>query len=119
MTDENETKRVKSGTIHFKVINNDGSPSSMEDLIALKNVISRQLPKMPKDYIVRLVFDRRHSSLAICRDDKVIGGITYRPYLEQRFGEIAFCAISGSEQVRGFGTLLMNQLKHHVQKQSK
>jgi histone acetyltransferase len=39
--------------------------------------------------------------------------------MEQRFGEIAFCAISGSEQVKGYGTLLLNHLKTHVQKDSK
>jgi hypothetical protein len=39
-----------------------------------QNIFSRQLPKMPKDYIVRLVFDRRHISLAILRLGRIIGG---------------------------------------------
>lgn len=57
-----------------------------------------------------------HSILCVC----VCGaGVCYRPYMEQRFGEIAFCAISGSEQVKGYGTLLLNHLKTHVQKDSK
>jgi histone acetyltransferase len=102
--------------VSFDIVTNDGKEKSLVDLIALKNIFSRQLPKMPKEYIVRLVLDKRHISLAIRRDNKIIGGICYRPYDEQRFGEIAFCAISGMEQVRGFGTLLMNHLKHHVQK---
>ena len=54
----------------------------------LKNIFSKQLPKMPKEYIVRLVFDRRHYSMAILYQNKVIGGICYRPYYEQRFAEI-------------------------------
>ena len=29
----------------------------------------------------------------------------------QRFGEIAFCAITADEQVKGYGTRLMNHLK--------
>jgi histone acetyltransferase len=29
-------------------------------LTDLKNIFARQLPKMPKDYIVKLVFDRNH-----------------------------------------------------------
>jgi histone acetyltransferase len=29
----------------------------------------------------------------------VIGGICYRPYYDQSFAEIAFCAITASEQV--------------------
>lgn len=72
---------------------------------------------MPREYIVRLVMDRRHVSMGLMRQGRIIGGICYRPYHEQRFGEIAFCAISGTEQVKGYGTLLMNFLKHHVQKE--
>lgn len=94
----------------------DESETSMA-LITLKNIFSRQLPKMPKEYIVRLVFDQRHYSLAILRKSRIIGGICYRAYFDQRFGEIAFCAINGTEQVKGYGTILMNELKTHVQKQ--
>lgn len=32
----------------------------------------------------------------------------------QRFGEIAFCAITSDEQVKGYGTRLMNHLKQHA-----
>ena len=38
-------------------------------------------------------------------------GVTYRPFHSQRFGEIAFCAVSANEQVKGFGTRLMNHTK--------
>ena len=38
-------------------------------------------------------------------------GVTYRPFHSQRFGEIAFCAVSANEQVKGFGTRLMNYTK--------
>ena len=76
----------------------------------------------------------------------MIGGICYRPYYEQHFAEIAFCAITASEQVtslqkvlwclhviyhgifcaatvrmpsqvKGYGTRLMNYLKEHVKKE--
>lgn len=88
-------------------------------LIALKNIFSKQLPKMPKEYIVRLVFDKRHISLAIRKNQRIIGGICYRAYKEQRFGEIAFCAVNSSEQVKGFGTKLMNELKFVAQQTGK
>jgi hypothetical protein len=91
----------------------------MIKLVALKNIFSKQLPKMPREYIVRLVLDHRHVSLAICRQGRVIGGICYRPYYDMRFGEIAFCAINSNEQVKGYGTILMNELKAHVQPSSK
>ena len=35
----------------------------MERLVTLKNIFAKQLPKMPKEYISRLVLDRRHVSL--------------------------------------------------------
>ena len=55
----------------------------------LKNIFSKQLPKMPKDYIVRLVFDRNHRSLALIKNNKVIGGICFRTFWQQQFIEIA------------------------------
>ena len=103
--------------IQFVAYMNDGQNESLEALTTLKNIFSRQLPKMPKEYIVRLVFDRRHTSLAIERNGRIIGGVCYRAYEEQKFGEIAFLAISGTEQVKGFGTILMNHLKLYVQRQ--
>lgn len=104
-------------SIQYKNYTNDGSDESLIALIALKNIFSKQLPKMPKEYIVRLVFDRRHVSLGILKNNRIIGGICYRPFFSQRFAEIAFCAINGNEQVRGFGTALMNNLKSRVQQQ--
>lgn len=71
-----------------------------------QNIFSQQLPKMPKEYIARLVLDRNHKSLCICKRDintgtmKVFGGICYRPFKSQAFAEIVFCAITSSEQVR-------------------
>ena len=81
-------------------------------LVALKNIFSKQLPNMPKEYIARLVLDPRHRSVALVRRGfHVLGGITYRPFHEQGFGEIAFCAVTASQQVKGFGTRLMNYTK--------
>ena len=74
----------------------------------LKSLFAKQLPKMPRTYIARLVFDRRHTSLAILSDDpatkdtdeEVIGSICYRAFPEMRFAEIAFCAVNASHQVK-------------------
>lgn len=112
-----ELHETSESEITYKIVTNDRSPGSLESLITLKNIFSRQLPKMPKEYIVRLVFDHRHISMAMCKYGRIIGGVCYRPYYEQRFGEIAFCAVNGTEQVKGYGTKLMNNLKLHVQKE--
>eukprot|EP00897_Mesotaenium_endlicherianum_P005109 jgi/Mesen1/4626/ME000237S03665 len=66
-------------------------------LVGLKNIFARQLPNMPKEYIVRLVLDRSHKSMMIVKGGSVVGGITYRPYpfwqcsgaLEEREAESA------------------------------
>ncbi|CAI5536579.1 unnamed protein product, partial [Closterium sp. Naga37s-1] len=55
-----------------------------------------------------------HKSMMLIKAGTVVGGITYRPYPSQRFGEIAFCAITATEQVRGYGTRLMNHLKAYA-----
>eukprot|EP00472_Partenskyella_glossopodia_P007472 CAMPEP_0197532494 /NCGR_PEP_ID=MMETSP1318-20131121/39917_1 /TAXON_ID=552666 /ORGANISM="Partenskyella glossopodia, Strain RCC365" /LENGTH=399 /DNA_ID=CAMNT_0043089067 /DNA_START=38 /DNA_END=1234 /DNA_ORIENTATION=- len=102
------------GDITFRGVRNDGKHQSMVDLICLKNIFAVQLPKMPRSYIVRLVLDRKHLSLALCKDGRIIGGICFRPFNKQGFAEIVFCAVTATEQVRGFGTLLMNHLKEYV-----
>lgn len=105
-------KQEERKEIIFQVIRNDQQRESLKMLIDLKNIFSRQLPKMPKEYIVKLVFDRNHESMVILKEDgKVIGGICFRVFAQERFAEIAFLAITSNEQVRGYGTRLMNKLK--------
>eukprot|EP01133_Synstelium_polycarpum_P000427 gene427-508_t len=62
------------------------------------------------------MFDRFHHSLLIIKREQVIGGICFRPFKEQGFIEIAFCAITSSEQVKGYGSFLMTHLKEHNRK---
>ncbi|GAA6009460.1 histone acetyltransferase GCN5 [Rhodotorula paludigena] len=105
----------QAGIIRFVTVTNDSKPDSMIILTGLKNIFQKQLPKMPREYIARLVFDRAHWSMAIVkRGLEVVGGITYRPFEGQKFAEIVFCAITGTEQVKGYGSHLMNHLKDHV-----
>jgi len=80
----------KGNTLCYRLVHNDRTSVNLIDLIHLKNIFSRQLPKMPKPYIVRLVFDRQHRSLCIVKNKKIIGGICYRPFSSQRFAEIVF-----------------------------
>eukprot|EP01126_Amoeba_proteus_P006788 TRINITY_DN12386_c0_g1_i27.p1 TRINITY_DN12386_c0_g1~~TRINITY_DN12386_c0_g1_i27.p1 ORF type:complete len:327 (-),score=55.56 TRINITY_DN12386_c0_g1_i27:2-982(-) len=76
---------------------------------------------MPKDYIMRLVFDCQHLSLIALKDGKVIGGITFRPFSKEgmtKFIEVVFCVITKPEQRGGYGSRLMNHLKAWCQKNS-
>lgn len=45
---------------------------------------------------------------------EVIGGITYRQFPDRRFAEIVFCAVSASQQVKGYGAHIMAHLKDYV-----
>ncbi|GJN20617.1 hypothetical protein PR202_gb08015 [Eleusine coracana subsp. coracana] len=101
--EEGLKREEDSGRLKFLCYSNDGIDEHMIWLVGLKNIFARQLPNMPKD-IVRLVMDRTHKSMMVIRNNIVVGGITYRPYASQRFGEIAFCAITADEQVKGYGT---------------
>ncbi|KAF2127966.1 histone acetyltransferase [Dothidotthia symphoricarpi CBS 119687] len=105
----------RTGEIEFRVVNNDGRRESTIILTGLKCIFQKQLPKMPKDYIARLVYDRTHLSIAIVKHPlEVVGGITYRPFSAGEFAEIVFCAISSDQQVKGYGAHLMSHLKDYV-----
>ncbi|CDJ29111.1 LOW QUALITY PROTEIN: uncharacterized protein EMH_0046970 [Eimeria mitis] len=71
------------GVIHFCCCTNDRRASSLTKLISAKNIFSRQLPKMPRDYIARLVLDRSHFTFCLCKKDRVVGGVCFRPYFQQ------------------------------------
>ncbi|KAK9364180.1 hypothetical protein V1504DRAFT_15327 [Lipomyces starkeyi] len=109
----------RDSIIEFRVVNNDNSRENLMILTGLKNIFQKQLPKMPREYIARLVYDRSHLSMAIVKKPlTVVGGITYRPFASRKFAEIVFCAIASSEQVKGYGAHLMNHLKDYVKNTS-
>lgn len=71
----------QNNQILFKVIKNDQNHENLKYLLDLKNIFARQLPKMPKEYIVKLVFDRNHESMIILKNNsKVVGGICFREF---------------------------------------
>ncbi|RKO88308.1 acyl-CoA N-acyltransferase, partial [Blyttiomyces helicus] len=103
------------GAVRFRVVDNDSSDESMILLSGLKNIFQKQLPKMPKEYIARLVYDRNHCSMAVVRHPlKVLGGMTFRPFVQRKFVEIVFCAIATTEQDQGYGGRLMKYVMDYV-----
>lgn len=110
-------EQLNSEIILPVVTSRNPSPVASILLIGLKNLFQKQLPKMPREYITRLVLDKNHISMPIVkRGWKVVGGICYRPFESRGFAEIVFCAVDSSEQVKGYGSHLMNALKDHVRK---
>ncbi|KAL7744169.1 hypothetical protein ACLKA6_009144 [Drosophila palustris] len=83
-------------------------------LIKLQSLFFHHLPKMPRDYVSKMVFDPKQKNLALIKLKQTVGGICFRSFPSQGFTEIVFCAVSISEQTRGYGTHLMNHLKDYV-----
>ncbi|KAK5647049.1 hypothetical protein RI129_005513 [Pyrocoelia pectoralis] len=119
--DEAPKLEEKRKIIEFHVVGNSlttpVTKQTMLWLIGLQNVFSHQLPRMPKEYISQLLFDPKHRTMALIKDNSPIGGICFRTFTTQGFTEIVFCAVTSSEQVKGYGTHMMNYLKdYHVRK---
>ncbi|XP_060516786.1 histone acetyltransferase KAT2B [Cylas formicarius] len=120
-TDAGPKMEEKNGIIQMHLIANSltepVSKQVMLWLIGLKNVFSQQLPSMPVEYITLLLFDPKHRTIALIKDNKPMGGICFRPFFTQGFTEIVFCVVTDREQIKGYGTHLMNHLKdYHISK---
>lgn len=119
--DETAKAEEKRNEISFHIIGNSlikpVSKQTMMWLLGLQGVFAHQLPGMPKEYITQLVFDGKHKTLALVKEGKPIGGICFRSFASQGFIEIVFCAVTSSQQVKGYGTHLMNHLKDYSNQQ--
>ncbi|KAI8041547.1 histone acetyltransferase KAT2A [Drosophila gunungcola] len=115
--DENVKAEEQKRAIEFHVVGNSlTKPVDKQTvlwLLGLQLVFAYQLPEMPREYISQLVFDTKHKTLALIKENQPIGGICFRPFPTQGFTEIVFCAVTMSEQVKGYGTHLMNHLKDY------
>jgi histone acetyltransferase len=90
---------LRKALIQVTAVENDGAPRSLVILTGLKTLFQKQLPKMPREYIARLVYDENSKALAIIkRGYKVVGGICYRPFPHRGFAEIVFFATSSADQ---------------------
>ncbi|XP_017861371.1 PREDICTED: histone acetyltransferase KAT2A isoform X1 [Drosophila arizonae] len=115
--DENVKAEEQKRAIEFHVVGNSlTKPVDKQTilwLLGLQLVFAYQLPEMPREYISQLVFDTKHKTLALIKENQPIGGICFRPFPTQGFTEIVFCAVTMAEQVKGYGTHLMNHLKDY------
>lgn len=127
---------LRKGVIQIVAVENDRQPRSSVILTGLKTLFQKQLPKMPREYIARLVYDSNSKCLAIIkRGYKVVGGICYRPFPHRGFAEIVFFATASIDQVKvgsnvpplstaaqyephrqGYGGMLMDHFKAHIRK---
>lgn len=80
--DESARAEEDRGVIEFHIINNtlefDQDAQKLLWLLQLQNVFAMQLPRMPRDYITRLVFDPKHRNMVLVKAGQVIGGVCFR-----------------------------------------
>jgi hypothetical protein len=90
---------MRKGVIKIVPVENDNESRSWVILTGLKTLFQKQLPKMPREYIARLVYDSNSKGLAIIkRGYKVVGGICFRPFPHRGFAEIVFFATNSADQ---------------------
>lgn len=113
---------LQNGSLALHVIScdpNNYDKLQMKYLMNCLLVFQQSLTNMPPAYMARLVFDPRHRCLCLIKTatDSVAGAICFRSFANRGFSEIVFCAVTSNEQVKGYGTFLMNHLKdYHIKK---
>ncbi|CAL5996893.1 Histone_acetyltransferase GCN5 [Hexamita inflata] len=102
---------------------NPYEPKMLLKLLMAKDLFQAELPRMPKDYITRLVFNPHHETIMLFeypqppKVSPLVGGICFRKFPEVKLIEIAFCAVSGAKKYVGHGAYLMNHLKEYIKAQ--
>lgn len=95
-------------------------PKLLLHLLMAKELFCTALPRMPRDYITRLVFNTNHETACLLQyphepnTSPLVAAICYRTFPDVHFIEIAFCAVSITRQYSGLGHCIMNYLKEHV-----
>ena len=107
--------RLYDEELTYRVVQNDGTRQALMWLLMARNVFHRELTKMPEDYITRLVFNENHITVILMRNGVVCGGITFRPFMDLDFAEIAFCVVLQQRQILGYGGYLMARVKTYLQ----
>ena len=108
---EAEAALTKGDALEVRVVTDSKSPDGWALLVGLKEEISKQLPEMPKSYIMRALFDGNHQSLCVSKYGKVVGGCAFRPLVKQNFVEVVFLAVNQNTKSKGLGSLIMSEVK--------
>ncbi|KAG5860308.1 putative histone acetyltransferase [Encephalitozoon hellem] len=113
-------QKFRDGDLRAAIVSSSDPQADRMLLLGLKCLFQRQLSRMPKEYILRQVFDSKHASMALINSAKeVVGGICYRPFFEQGFVEIVFLAVDYDFQVKGVGGFMMDLFKEVIKEEVK
>ncbi|KAL0265553.1 UNVERIFIED_CONTAM: hypothetical protein PYX00_011265 [Menopon gallinae] len=104
-----------SGTIHFKVLCPAQSygRETLLLLVRAKELFQTQLPKMPREYILKQIFDAKHRTMCMFCGEEMVGAICFRMFFEQRFCEVVFLAVDFRSQIRGNGGFMVSLFKEY------
>ncbi|KAI5168345.1 histone acetyltransferase [Pancytospora epiphaga] len=118
LCEEEMNKTFYTEKLYLKIVSTSDNSTSFDYLLRIKNLFQRMLPKMPKEYIMRQVFDAKHCSFVLnSRDGDIIGAVCYRPNFGRNFVEIVFLAIDSMYHIRGYGTFLFGCFKEVCKRQ--
>ncbi|ELA42822.1 uncharacterized protein VICG_00137 [Vittaforma corneae ATCC 50505] len=116
--DNAKFKDFSSGKLNIQVFSSADPATSYDSLLHVKYLFQRMLPKMPRDYILRQVFDENQRCMTLneriegkVNVFRIIGAILFRPCFERCLVEIVFLAVDSEYHVSGYGTFLFNCFK--------
>lgn len=116
--DERILKDFAVRGMSIQVLSSSDPSTSYESLLQIKYLFQKMLPKMPKDYILRQVFDEHHCCLTLNHPVeghpntyRVVGAVCYRPCFERDLVEIVFLAVDSDFHVSGYGAFLFSCFK--------
>lgn len=109
----------EEGTIKFKLVSTrmGWAKSIREDILLFKEILQKQLPRMPREYIFKQIFNEKHNNILCFLKDRMIGGVCYRSFYEKNFIEIVFLAVESDVQVTGHGSMIIDILKEHIKRE--
>lgn len=107
--------KLDLGQIQFSVIyaKENYSEETQNYLLKAKELLQVQLPKMPREYILKQIFDEKHRTLCMFYEDDLIGVICFRPFYENNFTEMVFLAINFNSQIKGNGSFMVYVFKEY------
>ena len=111
----NVKKQRACSKLQFRVLSNDHSQQCLLWLFEAQTIVKTSLVSMPQDYISSVVFDDCHETGILTDDGQAVATIVYRPFIEEHFVELVFCCVRHNKQSSGYGRILMNSWKTHLQ----
>lgn len=104
--------------LNIQILSTANKNTSFETLLQIKYLFQKMLPKMPRDYIIRQVYNEEHicvtlNELIEGKENvyRIIGSVCYHPCFERKLVEIVFFAIDSDFHINGYGTFLFNCFK--------